>query len=297
MAINHPPSRLHPFSPPPRAVSPRWESIGGPNFQYFLHVLWFSLIPLLCFAWLALVFSWAAFGNNVEGRFSWSLIPPNNGRPPQDQMQIEYRVGNVPHILPASVDHKGLQQLGMPPKLNVLPGHPLFTAVVPVRILHIGTWQYVEPVYPWTWLWRRSIPPLLLTILSTAALIILHGEMFQTLRRSYHLVKHGMPIDGTFLETHETGWWQSSGEYRWTYIRRCYVDYTFVGPDGHEYRGCQLVLGAIDPASVTEGRPVIVLYDPKNLHRHVMYSACAFRAKAGQSRSEFPASHSIDSIT
>jgi hypothetical protein len=104
--------------------------------------------------------------------------------------------------------------------------------------------------------------------------------MFETLRRSYRLVKHGLPTHGLFLGTHETGWWEASSDYRWTYIRRCYVDYTFVAPDGHEYRGCQLVLGAADPALLPEESRTLVLFDPDAPHRHVMYAACAFRAKA-----------------
>lgn len=275
------PAWANKLSSPPRTVYLRWGSVGGPNFKYFLHVAIYSLFPLLFLVWLGLVFAWAAFGTTVEGHFSYFLNVDMAGGVPKDQMQVEYRFAGVPQVLEVNVGHGELHRLGMPDEVKVVPGKPLVEAVVPVRVLQIAGTRHAVAVFPWTWVWRRLIPPFILEVVSVLALLILHGDMLNTILRSYRVVKHGIATGGRLLGTHETGWWESSGEYSWSYIRRCYVDYMFAGPDGHEHRGCQLVLGEKDPAQSVEGSGITVIYNPEDANQHVMYEACAFRASGG----------------
>jgi hypothetical protein len=265
--------------PPPRFVRLRWTSIGGPNFQYFLHVILFSLIPILLFLWLCLAFAWAAFGTTVDGHFSYFLLVDSAGGPPKDRMQVDYRLGGQALKIEVSLSHNELRQLGMPDSQLLVPGKPLVSADVPVRVLHVGGLLVAVPLFSETWVWKRMLVPLALTLISTWVFVVLHGEMFISLRRSYRLLKYGTAATGQLTGTHETGWWESTGEYRWTYIRRCYADYVFIGPGGHEYMGYQLVLGEIDPAQWAEGHPVMVLYDARNVNVNVMYEACPLRVR------------------
>lgn len=269
---------------PPRRVWPRFDSIAGPNFQYFLHVIIFSLIPLVIFAWLAFHFVWAAFGTNIEGQFTYYLILSENGGPPRDQMQVQYTLDHQPQTLPVSVGGQYLRQLGMPAKTAVEPGKPLLTAAVSVRVLKVGSYHYAEAVFPWTWVWKQMIFPLVLLLLTSGGMWVLHRELFLAMIRTPRLVKRGLVIAGRLLGTHETGWWESSGDYGWTYIRRCYMDYAFNGPDGREHRGCQLVLGYIDPALLAEGQAVTVMYDPDDIDNHLVYEACAYQTREHKER-------------
>jgi hypothetical protein len=241
----------------------------------------YSLIPLVVLICLGITFAWAAFGKTVEGRFTYYLNVGPTGQP-QDQMQVEYAYAGEPQALAVGgLGHNELHMLGMLDQVQVVQGKPLVDAKVPVRVLQIGRERYAVAIFPWTSVWKRMILPLILAVIAVAGLGILHGDMFEVICRSYGLVKRGEITAGRQLGTHETGWWEPSGEYSWTYIRRCYVDYVFVGPDRIEHRGCQLVLGAMDPALLAEGRQVAVLYDQADFNRHVMYEACGFRVRAG----------------
>jgi hypothetical protein len=267
--------------PPPRAVQLRWASLLGPNFPYFLHVAIFSLIPVVIAVWLAFVMAWITLGHDVDGKLVYVLSMDGPGGGPRDQVWVEYRVGDT--AMRADLDgmsHSQLSALGMADEVKVVPGVPIFTTKVPVHVLSLGWDYFAEPMFPWTWLWKRMIVPALFLFASLVGMVILHGELYRIIPLDLRLIRHGLVTKGQLLATHETGWWQASGEYSWTYIRRIYADYSFTDPaTGRERRGCQLVLGALDPAQLPEGFRLGVLYDPARPERHIVYEFSPFATR------------------
>jgi len=242
-----------------------------------------SLVPLAIFVWMARTFSWVVAGTTVEGQFSYFFGLPGPGGTSRDDLQVAYRLGQeTRRINPGRISDAQLHRLGMPDSLRIVPGKPAFTAPVPVRIIHIAGFCYAEPIFPWTWVWKYLGMQGALLLVAVLILAILHGELFRSIVLDYRLVRCGTATRGRIRTTHETGWWEDSLDY----IRRCYVDYSFPDPaTGRECRGCQLTLGAVDPACLPPDWEVTVLYDPACPEWHIVYEFTPFKTREGYSRS------------